>query len=81
VITPGALTALATSGEEPAQFLRRHIGGDWGEVNATDCEENEVSLTFGSRLLSGYRTSAKEKLWIITEADRSVTTILLPEEY
>jgi hypothetical protein len=55
--------------------------GDWGELESSDSEENEYSVAHGLRLLSSYTTIAGEKLWIITEADRSATTMLLPEEY
>ena len=55
--------------------------GEWGDVDAHDIKENELSLQHGFRLLSAYRTGAGEKLWVITEADRSSTCILLPEEY
>jgi hypothetical protein len=62
-------------------FLARHAIGDWGELEPTDVAENKYSLIHGFRLLSSYQTDAGEKLWIITEADRSATTLLLPEEY
>ena len=60
--------------------LSRHAAGDWGEVCEADRQENELSLKEGYRLLSVYR-SGDTKFWIITEADRSVTTVLLPEDY
>ncbi len=81
VATPGALAALEKAGQQPGDFLARHVSGDWGEVPPEDIEENEYSLQHGFRLLSAYHTSAGEKLWVITEADRSSTCILLPEEY
>lgn len=81
VATPGALAALAKAGQTPLDFLSRHSGGDWGELSKDDREENDFSLKHGLRLLSSYRTAAGEKLWIITEADRSATTLLLPSEY
>jgi hypothetical protein len=59
--------------------LARHAIGDWGELEPTDVAENEYSVAHGFRLLSSYRPNAGEKLWIITEADRSSTTLLLPE--
>jgi hypothetical protein len=80
-ITPGAQEALEIAGETPIQFLRRHISADWGELSEEDVQENELSLREGFRLLSAYRTSKGQKIWIITEADRSTTTILLPDEY
>src|SRR5690348_14752048 len=81
VATPGALAALGRSGEFPQKFLSRHASGDWGEVDAEDKRANDQALRHGLRILSAYITSTGEKLWIITEADRSVTTILLPDEY
>ena len=81
VATPGALAALERAKQPPACFLARHAIGDWGELEPTDVAENKYSLLHGFRLLSSYRTDAGEKLWIITEADRSATTLLLPEEY
>jgi len=80
-ITPGAQEALEISGETPIQFLRRHVGADWGELSEEDVAENELSLREGFRLLSAYRTAKGQKIWVITEADRSATTILLPSEY
>jgi hypothetical protein len=62
-------------------FLDRHVNGDWGEVPEEDKQENEFSVQHGFRILSAYTTSAGEKIWIITEADRSATTMLLPNEY
>ena len=82
VATPGALTALEKAGQTPTEFLTRHVRGDWGELCEEDRNENQLSLERGFRLLSSYRTNAGDaKLYVITEADRSVTTILLPEEY
>lgn len=80
-ITPGALAALEESGQSPIEFLSRHQAGDWGEVCQEDKQENEFSLVHSFRLLSAYRTKTGTKLWVITEADRSATTILLPSEY
>ncbi len=79
--TPGALEALEKAGQQPQEFLDRHAKGDWGEVDSQDAKENEISLQRGFRLLSSYTTVAGDKLWIITEADRSATTLLRPEEY
>jgi hypothetical protein len=81
VATPGALQALEQAGQSPMEFLQRHAAGDWGEVDAHDKTENEYSLQHGFRLLSAYRLADGTKIWIITEADRSATTLLLPEEY
>jgi len=82
VATPGALAALEKAGQTPLEFLARHVRGDWGELSEEDRNENQFSLERGFRLLSSYRTNAGDtKLWVITEADRTATTILLPEEY
>jgi hypothetical protein len=80
-ITPGAEEALQIAGQTAIEFLRRHMSGDWGELSDEDVKENEFSLKKGLRLLSAYQTEKGQNLWIITEADRSATTILLPSEY
>ena len=81
VATPGALAVLERANRSPLEFLSRHFRGDWGDLCQEDTTENELSLKYGYRLMSSYPVSEIEKLWIITEADRSVTTLLLPEEY
>ena len=81
VATPGALAALKKAGQQPCEFLTRHINRDWGDLDEEDRKENEYGLEHGFRLLSAYKTNAGDRLWIITEADRSVTTLLLPQEY
>jgi hypothetical protein len=81
VATPGALEAFQRAGESPLDYLRRHLSGDWGELDEGDRLENERSLVAGLRLLSAYHLSDGTKIWVITEADRSCTTFLLPEEY
>jgi len=81
VATPGALAALEKTGQNAMDFLSRHVRGDWGELPKEDKDENQLSLEKGFRLLSSYRTTAGDKLWVITEADRSHTTLLLPDEY
>ena len=78
--TPGALRLLLESGENPARYLARHASGDWGELDAHDRRENRRFLKHGWRVLSSYPIGER-RVWVITEADRSVTTILLPEEY
>lgn len=80
-ITPGAQAALVANGEEPFTYLLRHAQGDWGMLDSEDVAENEFSLANALRLLSVYTLTDGTRLWVITEADRSVTTILLPEEY
>lgn len=79
LITPGALAKLSIANTEEA--LARHVTGDWGEVCTEDARANERALVEDARLFSVYRQSDGTKFWIITEADRSATTILLPEEY
>jgi hypothetical protein len=81
VATPGVLVAFSEAGDDPVAYLIRHITGDWGDVNAQDWRANEESLLLGERLLSAYRMSNGTRFWIITEADRSATTFLLPSEY
>ena len=79
VATPGALEVLAP--EETIALLRRHQSGDWGEVDGHDRRANDHALRNGTRLLSAYTLPGGSKVWIITEADRSSTCILLPSEY
>ena len=81
VATPGALHTFARGEEEYLPLLVRHARGDWGEVCAEDAGENDRALLLGGRLFSAYRLRDGTKIWIITEADRSSTCILLPEEY
>ena len=78
--TPGALKLLTEARAHPFDYLARHATGDWGDLCAFDRRQNEIALRDGYRVLSSYDVSA-ERVLIITEADRSVTTILLPEEY
>ncbi len=77
--TPSALKRLSI--EELTEALDRHGSGDWGDCCPADKEENELSLREGYRLFSVYRGKDGLKFWIITEADRSATTILLPQDY
>jgi hypothetical protein len=81
VATPGAAEAFTRNTQEPSEFLRRHWRGDWGTLDQEDIAENELSLTVSLRLLSAYTLKDGTHIWIITEADRSATTILLPSEY
>ena len=81
VATPGALQAFVASGDDVTAYLIRHMTGNWGEVDNHDRQENELSVREGFRILSAYSLSDGTKIWIITEADRSATTLLLPEEY
>jgi hypothetical protein len=81
VATPGALQALEEAGEYLQAFVVRHACGDWGNLCDADRQENARALRQGGRLMSTYTLKNGETLWIITEADRSVTTLLLPLEY
>ena len=80
VATPGALEALSDAGEHPFAYVARHASGDWGDLCTFDRRENGLALRHGRRVLSSYSVGSG-RVWVITEADRSVTTILLPEEY
>lgn len=79
VSTRSALEQLTQ--EDMLRGIGRHQSGDWGDVSDDDCRENELSLKEGFRLFSVYHSATGVKFWIITEADRSVTTVLLPEDY
>jgi len=82
--TPGALDAIARAGASVPHLVVRHCRGDWGDVSTADRAANDRALTDGARLLSAYRLAAGDdagRVWILTEADRSRTTLLLPDEY
>lgn len=82
VATPGALAAFEASGDDLSTYLARHQSGDWGDIDAHDRRENQLSLEQGFRLMSVYTLSITGvKIWVITEADRLSTCILLLEEY
>lgn len=81
VATPGALRAFEQAADDYSALLDRHQAGDWGEIEAEDRGVNEEAIKEGARIFSVYRLSDGAKVWIITEADRSSTCILLPEEY
>jgi hypothetical protein len=80
-ITPGASAALEESGQTAAEFLSMHERGEWGLVGKDDAKENDLSVREGFRILSAYKTIKGEKLWIITEHDRSASTVMLPSDY
>jgi hypothetical protein len=80
VMTQGAKRLMEELELDPAHYLARHVTGDWGDLSADDKKENDYSVTRSLRIFSAYGTG-DSKLWIITEADRSVTTILRPDEY
>ena len=84
--TPSALEALQDAGQQPHEFLIRHLTGDWGDLDQEDKAQNDAALIDGSRLLSAYQTRKGERIWIITEAaddqgHRSSSTLLLPRDY
>ena len=81
VATPGAMRAMSAAGTNGLEFLARHVRGDWGELSQEDKRENDFSVREGFRILSAYKLKTGVKIWIITEADRSATTFLLPDEY
>ncbi len=80
VATPGALALLGREGIPPVALLRKHVTGDWGECGKDDTQANVEALQLSLRIFSVYSVG-KGKVWVITEADRSSTTLLLPEEY
>ena len=75
------MNALIEAEQLPVELLLRHVTGDWGDLEDEDKKENELSVREGFRILSSYNLETGAKVWIITEWDRSVTTVLLPEEY
>jgi hypothetical protein len=79
--TPCALKALDEAGQGPDFFLAKHQAGDWGDVSESDKRANDYDVGHGGRLISAYKTLKGVKIWLVTEPDRSATTILLPEEY
>lgn len=79
--TPGAITACTRAKTTPLAYISRHAGGDWGDLDPEDLAANDRALKHGGRLFSAYTLATEERLWVITEADRSATTALLPSEY
>lgn len=79
VATPNALRSITQ--DDILLGIRRHQAGDWGELGEEDRATNDRALVAGERLLSAYRAANGTRFWIITEADRSATTVLLPEDY
>jgi hypothetical protein len=79
--TPGAIAALAKAGQAPLELINRHRTGDWGDVDAHDWAANDQAVTGGERVLSAYTLKDGVRIWIISEADRAATTLLLPDEY
>lgn len=81
VVTAGAEELLATLSLEPAILIARHVTGDWGELCKEDQQENERAVKKSGRVFSSYELPDNHKVWVITECDRSYTTVLLPDEY
>ena len=81
VATPQSICVLSESGMSVQSLLQRHASGDWGDLCTEDMQANNDALQYGDRLLSSYVLSESCKVWVITEWDRSVTTVLLPSEY
>lgn len=81
VATPGALAALEENNCSPLTLLARHSRGDWGDVPPEDAQLNDMALQSDGRLLSSYVIGPDTRIWIISEWDRSVTTVLMPQEY
>ena len=81
VATPGSLQVLGEAGISPVELPSRHARGDWGDLSAHDRKVNREAIRLGYRVLSSYTLSTSERIGIITEASREVTTILLPDEY
>lgn len=80
VMTPGAAALLVECGVHSREIIERHQSGDWGELYPEDCALNDDAVKYGDRILSAYKLGVG-RLWVITEADRSATTLLLPAEY
>ncbi len=80
-LTIGAQDALEEACQLPNEFLVKHQKGEWGLVSEDAVKENDLSVKEGFQILSAYKPSKHEKIWIITEANRESTTLLLPEEY
>jgi hypothetical protein len=81
VATPGALDAMTELDFSPLDLIHRHVTGDWGDLGVEDQQQNLLAIRSRMRIFSSYKIGASVKIWIITEADRSSTTLLLPDEY
>ncbi|WP_081075374.1 hypothetical protein [Burkholderia anthina] len=79
--TPAALSVVANANVSIVHLLSRHVCGDWGDLSDSDREQNELAVKAGARLLSSYVLANGQTVWLITEWDRSVTTLLLPGDY
>ena len=81
VATTGAVETMQELNVTPQQLLQLHVNGDWGSVDPEDAKSNDAAVKDGDRILSSYRIGEHTRIWVITEWDRSVTTLLLPSEY
>lgn len=81
VATPGAVETMQRHNVEPQTLLQRHVTGDWGVLCKEDAQSNNDAVTYGDRIFSSYPIADNVRIWVITEWDRSVTTLLLPSEY
>ena len=81
ILTPGALFALVEAQEDPRAFINRHLIGDWGDAGPAEWAANEYAVRHGHSLFSVYHTRHGRTLWVMTEASRYSTTILLPQEH
>lgn len=81
VATPGAVEAMQEQNVTPQTLLQLHVNGNWGSVDPEDAKANDFAVKHGDRILSSYRIAEHSRIWVITEWDRSVTTLLLPSEY
>lgn len=81
VATPAALSLLATNAVSTGSLLDRHITGDWGKLCDEDKQANDDAVKHGGQVLSSYELPSGDKVWVITEWDRSVTTVLTPDDY
>lgn len=80
-VTRNALDALSGLGLVPHEFVRRHVACDWSEMDADDAAQNVIAIQTGRRILSSFNLPRGGKIWVLTEADRSATTVILPEDY
>lgn len=81
VATPGVLNAMTQLDIAPLELIHRHVTGDWGDLDAQDQQQNLLAIRSGMRIFSSYKIGVSAKIWIITEANRSSTTLLLPDKY
>lgn len=80
VATPAAIQLCEANSMHPLELVRKHVAGDWGQLSKEDVEANQNGIAFGGRIFSSYPVG-DDKIWVITEADRSSTCVLLPSDY